>query len=53
MIVANDVGKGGIGTKENEVYIIRRGAEGVKHVNGAKKLIADEIVDELAKLSFR
>lgn len=50
MVVANDVGKGGIGTKENEVYIIGRGAEGVKHVKGAKKVIAEDIVDELAKL---
>jgi len=50
MVVANDVGNGGIGTEENEVYIIRKGAEdvGVKHVKGAKSLIAVEIVDELA-----
>jgi len=52
MVVANDVGKGGIGTKENEVYIIGRGAEGIKHVKGAKKLIAEEIVDKLTKLSL-
>ncbi len=49
MVVANDIGTGGIGTEENEVYIIRRGAEGVKHVKGAKKLIAEGIVEELTK----
>lgn len=47
MVVANDVGKGGIGTEENEVYIIREGQE-VKYVKGAKKIIAEEIVNELA-----
>jgi phosphopantothenoylcysteine decarboxylase / phosphopantothenate---cysteine ligase len=54
MVVANDVGNGGIGTEENEVYIIREGAEdaGVKHVKGVKSLIAEEIMDELAKISL-
>ena len=56
MVVANDVGNGGIGTEENEVYIIRKGAEdaGVKHVKGVKSLIAEEIMDELTKhFSFK
>ncbi|MCK4475493.1 MAG: bifunctional phosphopantothenoylcysteine decarboxylase/phosphopantothenate--cysteine ligase CoaBC [Methanophagales archaeon] len=48
MVVANDVGKGGIGTEENEVYIIRKSKK-AKHVKGVKKLIAEEIVEELAK----
>ncbi|GAH73674.1 unnamed protein product, partial [marine sediment metagenome] len=54
MVVANDVGEGGIGTEENEVYIIREGAKDVdiKHVKGAKKLIAEGIVEELAKISL-
>jgi phosphopantothenoylcysteine decarboxylase/phosphopantothenate--cysteine ligase len=54
MVVANDVGKGGIGTEENEVYIIREGMEGtdIKHVKGVKSMIAEEIVDALAKLSL-
>ncbi|MGB2728551.1 MAG: bifunctional phosphopantothenoylcysteine decarboxylase/phosphopantothenate--cysteine ligase CoaBC [Halobacteriota archaeon] len=54
MVVANDVGEGGIGTEENEVYIIREGAKDVdiKHVKGAKKLIAEGIVEELAKSSL-
>jgi phosphopantothenoylcysteine decarboxylase/phosphopantothenate--cysteine ligase len=54
MVVANDVGNGGIGTEENEVYVIRKGAEdvGVKHVKGVKSLVAAEIMDELAKISL-
>jgi len=48
MVVANDVGNGGIGTEENEVYVMRKGQK-VKHVKGVKSLIAAEIIDELAK----
>jgi len=50
MVVANDIGKGGIGTEENDVYILRTGTNDLKHVNGAKRIIAEEIVNELAKL---
>ena len=51
MVVANDVGKGGIGTEENEVYIVREGMKDadIKHVKGVKSLIAVAIMDELAK----
>jgi len=51
MVVANDIGRGGMGTEENEVHIIRKGAKGkdIKHVKGAKRIIAEEIVDELIK----
>ncbi|MGB7532439.1 MAG: bifunctional phosphopantothenoylcysteine decarboxylase/phosphopantothenate--cysteine ligase CoaBC [Halobacteriota archaeon] len=49
MVVANDVGNGGIGTEENEVYVIREGTSDIKHVKGVKRLIAVEIMDELAK----
>jgi len=54
MVVANDVGTGGIGTEENEVYIVREGMKDadIKHVKGVKSLIAEEIVEELAKLSL-
>jgi phosphopantothenoylcysteine decarboxylase/phosphopantothenate--cysteine ligase len=48
MMVANDIGRGGIGTEENEVYILKRGTNDPKHVNGAKRIIAEEIVNELA-----
>ncbi len=49
MVVANDVGNGGIGTEENEVYVIREGTSDIKHVKGVKRIIAEEIVEELAK----
>jgi len=50
MVVANDIGKGGIGADDNEVFILRKGASTVKHVNGKKRIIAEEIVNELAEL---
>ncbi|HDS45930.1 MAG TPA: bifunctional phosphopantothenoylcysteine decarboxylase/phosphopantothenate--cysteine ligase CoaBC [Methanomicrobia archaeon] len=50
MVVANDIGKGGIGTEENEVFILRNGTGNVKHINGKKRIIAEEIVRELAEL---
>jgi phosphopantothenoylcysteine decarboxylase/phosphopantothenate--cysteine ligase len=52
MVVANDVGNGGIGTEENEVYVIRGGTSDIKHVKGVKSRIAEEIMDELAKISL-
>ncbi|MHC1577507.1 MAG: phosphopantothenoylcysteine decarboxylase domain-containing protein, partial [Candidatus Methanospirareceae archaeon] len=52
LVVANDVGKGGIGTEENEVFVIREG-EKEKHVRGAKNLIAEAVVEELAKTLLR
>jgi phosphopantothenoylcysteine decarboxylase/phosphopantothenate--cysteine ligase len=50
MVVANDVGKGGIGTEENEVYIMREDVKEIKRVKGAKKRIAEEILTELSLL---
>ena len=50
IVVANDIGKGGIGTVENDVYLLRRGTDEVKRVTGMKRLIAEEIVNELAEL---
>jgi phosphopantothenoylcysteine decarboxylase/phosphopantothenate--cysteine ligase len=47
MVVANDVGKGGIGRAENEVYILRKGTQEIKHVNGPKTIIAEAIMNEL------
>jgi phosphopantothenoylcysteine decarboxylase/phosphopantothenate--cysteine ligase len=49
MVVANDVGTGGIGTEDNEVYILRKGVEEIKRVKASKKVIAEEIVAELVK----
>jgi phosphopantothenoylcysteine decarboxylase/phosphopantothenate--cysteine ligase len=50
IVVANDIGKGGIGTLENDVYILRNNTDEIKHVNGKKRIIAEEIVNELADL---
>ncbi|MHC1581508.1 MAG: bifunctional phosphopantothenoylcysteine decarboxylase/phosphopantothenate--cysteine ligase CoaBC [Candidatus Syntropharchaeia archaeon] len=48
MMVANDVGKRGMGTEDNEVYIIT--GEEVKHARGMKRNIAERIVRELSKV---
>ena len=48
LVVANDVGKGGMGTEENRVLIL--GRSGVKsEVCGKKRLIAEAVVDALAE----
>lgn len=44
MVVANDVSKGGMGTEENDVYIID---SGVKHISGTKRYIAAEIMNKI------
>ncbi len=44
MVVANDVSKGGMGTEENDVYIID---SDVKHISGTKRYIAAEIMDKV------
>ncbi len=50
MVVANDIGKGGIGTLENDVYLLRRDTDEVKRITGMKRIIAEEIVNELTEL---
>ncbi len=48
LVVANDVGKGGMGTEENRVLILGRG--GVKsEVSGKKRAIAKAVIDALAE----
>ncbi|MCE8424178.1 MAG: bifunctional phosphopantothenoylcysteine decarboxylase/phosphopantothenate--cysteine ligase CoaBC [Candidatus Methanoperedens sp.] len=47
MVVANDVSKGGMGTEDNDVYIID---EEVKHICGPKRLIAIKIMDKVEKI---
>ncbi|MDI6639200.1 MAG: bifunctional phosphopantothenoylcysteine decarboxylase/phosphopantothenate--cysteine ligase CoaBC [Methanocellales archaeon] len=47
LVVANDVGKGGIGEDENEVYII--GNE-IMHVKGSKRSIAKKVIDALVEV---
>ncbi len=44
MVVANDVSSGGMGTEENEVYLIDTG---IKRVRGAKREIAAKIMDKV------
>ncbi len=47
MVVANDVASGGMGTEDNEVYLID---SGIKRVSGAKREIAKEIMDKVEAL---
>jgi phosphopantothenoylcysteine decarboxylase/phosphopantothenate--cysteine ligase len=47
MVVANDVSSGGMGTEENEVYLIDGG---IRRVSGAKRDIAKEIMDKVEAL---
>jgi len=48
MVVANDVGSGGMGTDENRVLIVNRDGL-LSTVTGEKKVIAREIVDVLVE----
>ncbi|NOR48246.1 MAG: DNA/pantothenate metabolism flavoprotein, partial [Methanosarcinaceae archaeon] len=50
MIVANEVGKGGIGADENEVYIIGREVLKPLHISGKKHFIASALLDELNEI---
>ena len=48
LVVANDVGRGGMGTEKNRVLILRRsGAKG--EVRGKKSLIAKAVIDALVE----
>ncbi len=47
MVVANDVSSGGMGTEENQVYLIDTG---VKRVSGTKREIAANIMDKVEAL---
>lgn len=49
LIVANDIGRGGIGTPDNDVYIIKS-RDDIEHVTGPKKIIAEKIVSKLSKI---
>jgi len=44
LAVANDVGKGGIGEEENEVYVI---GDEITHVKGSKREIAKRVMDAI------
>lgn len=47
MVVANDVSSGGMGTEDNEVYLID---SGIRRVSGTKREIAAEIMDKVEAL---
>lgn len=47
IVVANDVGRGGIGEDENEVFIV---GDSVTHVRGHKSVIAREIIRHVSCL---
>lgn len=48
MIAANDVGKGGMGTEENELYLLGRGKAEPRHISGNKRKLAVSILEEVA-----
>ena len=50
LIVANEVGGSGIGTEDNEVYIITAGNPGNIHIKGSKRAIASALLDEINHL---
>lgn len=50
LIAANDVAKGGMGTEENELYLLRREKSEPRHVSGNKRNLATFILEEVAEL---
>ncbi len=49
-IAANDVAKGGMGTEENELYLLGREKSEPRHVSGNKRKLAAFILQEVAGL---
>ncbi|MGB9939087.1 bifunctional phosphopantothenoylcysteine decarboxylase/phosphopantothenate--cysteine ligase CoaBC [Methanosarcina sp.] len=50
LIAANDVAKGGMGTEENELYLLGREKSEPRHVSGNKRKLAAFILEEAAEL---
>ncbi|NLU57728.1 MAG: bifunctional phosphopantothenoylcysteine decarboxylase/phosphopantothenate--cysteine ligase CoaBC [Methanosarcina thermophila] len=50
LIAANDVAKSGMGTEENELYLVRREKSEPRHVSGNKRKLAAYILEEVAEL---
>ncbi|HWR24776.1 MAG TPA: bifunctional phosphopantothenoylcysteine decarboxylase/phosphopantothenate--cysteine ligase CoaBC [Methanosarcina sp.] len=50
LIAANEVGKSGMGTEENELYLIERERLEPIHVSGNKRKLAASILEEVARL---
>lgn len=53
LIAANDVGKGGMGTEENELYLLGRKENEPRHISGNKRKLAAYILEEVAGLLKR
>jgi phosphopantothenoylcysteine decarboxylase/phosphopantothenate--cysteine ligase len=49
MVVANDVGAGGMGTSDNSVYILQDGSS-ASHYSGSKRHLASVIMDRLEQI---
>lgn len=49
MVVANDVGEGGIGTSDNSVYILQDGLS-ASHYSGSKRYLASVIMDRVEQI---
>ncbi len=50
LIAANDVAKGGMGTEENELYLLGREKNELRYVSGNKRKLAAFILKEVADL---
>jgi phosphopantothenoylcysteine decarboxylase/phosphopantothenate--cysteine ligase len=50
LIAANDVEKGGMGTEDNELYLLRKGKSEPRHISGNKRKLAASILEEAAEL---
>ena len=50
LIAANDVGKGGMGTEENELYLLGREKSEPRYVSGNKRKLAASILEEVSGL---
>ena len=50
MIAANDVGEGGMGTEENELYLLVPGKAEPRYVSGNKRKLAVSILEEVATI---
>lgn len=50
LIAANDVAKGGMGTEENELYLLGREKNELRYVSGNKRKLAAFILEEVADL---
>lgn len=50
LIAANDVARGGMGTEENEIYLLKREKSEPRHVSGNKRKLAACILEEVVSL---